>query len=258
MYRKKLIMLLTIFVLAPITVACSNTSTSNNNEQENDMAESNQAENDMAEDNVNENNSPADDDDVSEEEDEQADLALTKLLPYQSGYVWKYDGAIEYGHVMELITIEEAAGKATYIIEGEVDDMSGGESSYDYTLDVTYTVTEDSLIQTVDSEVMMDNVFPELELIRLPLAEGTEWTQTQENVDDEEIELKSYIDAVENDGEQKIYTVIYEDTDGAYYEKRQIKEGVGVLSFEHLYTFEEDSMPMGYEINYDFTGFPDD
>src|SRR5699024_9730531 len=128
MYRKKLIMLLTIFVLAPITVACSNTSTSNNNEQENNMTESNQAENDMAEDNVNENNSSTNnDDDASEEEDEQADLALTKLLPYQSGYVWKYDGAIEYGHVMELITIEEAAEKATYIVEGEVDDMSGGE-----------------------------------------------------------------------------------------------------------------------------------
>src|SRR5699024_8596956 len=52
----------------------------------------------------------------------------------------------------------------------------------------------------------------------------------------------------------------YEDTDSDYYQKRDIKEGVGVLSFEHLYIFEDnddevEDMPIGYEIYYDATGF---
>jgi len=257
MHRKKQLMLVTVICIAISVVACSNPSTPNHSEENKDITENNKVENNTTEDNASENNASANND-TPEETDEQVDLALTKLLPYQSGYVWRYDGAVEYGHKMELIAIEESAEKVTYTVEGEVDDMSAGESPYDYTLDVTYIVTEDSLIQTVDGEVMMDNVFPELELIRLPLVEGTEWMQTQINTDGKEVELKSYMDSVEKDGEQKIYTVVYEDTDSDYYEKRQIKEGVGVLSFEHLYIFEEDSMPMGYEINYEFTGFHDD
>src|SRR5699024_4706144 len=105
-----------------------------------------------------------------------------------------------------------------------------------------------------------DNNFEEIELIQMPLEEGTEWTQTQTNTEGEEVTLESSIEAVKEDGEQKIYTVTYEDTNSDYYQKRGIKEGVGVLSFEHLYIFEDDDdevedMPIGNEIYYDATGF---
>lgn len=194
-------------------------------------------------------------------ENNQEDLELTELLPDKKGYTWKYDGAVEYGHEMELKSIEALGGKAIYTVEGDVEDPSGGESKNDFSLDVTYTVTKDKLMQEVDSEMMMDNNFSQIELIRSPLSEGNKWTQTQINAEGEEITLESAIDSIENDGEQKIYTVIYEDSDSDYYEKREIKEGVGVIAFESLYMNEnnenEDDMPMGYELNYDATGYLD-
>src|SRR5690625_1255253 len=199
-------------------------------------------------------------DEEKTDQDEEAALPLTQLLPYKTGYTWTYNGAVEYGHQMHLKSIDEKADKTIYTVEGDVDDVSGGESGKDYSLDITYTVTSDSLIQEVKSETMMDNNFEEIELIQMPLEEGTEWTQTQTNAEGEEVTFESSIEAVEEDGEQKIYTVTYEDTNSDYYQKREIKEGVGVLSFEHLYTFEDDDdevedMPMGYEIYYDATGF---
>src|SRR5690625_347306 len=107
---------------------------------------------------------------------------------------------------------------------------------------------------------MMNNKFKKIELNKMPIEERTEWTQTQTNTEGEEITLESSIEAVREDGEQKIYTVTYEDTDSDYYQKRDIKEGVGVLSLEHLYIFEDnddevEDMPIGYEIYYDATGF---
>lgn len=160
---------------------------------------------------------------------------------------------------MTLESIEESDDQAIYRVEGEVEDVSGGESPKDFLLDVTYTVTDDTLTQIVDGETMMDNNFPEIELIQAPLSEGNEWTQTKGNAEGKDVTLEIAIDSFEEDGEQKIYTVLYEDTDSDYYEKRKIKEGVGVLSYEYLYIFEEEgneeSMTVGYEINDQATGF---
>ena len=236
MKRKNIIVLLSLFLVIVFITACSNSSEQNDAEHEENQTENS---------------------DTSKQADDPIDLTLTELLPYKKGYVWNYDGAIEYGHEMELQTIEKSNEQSVYTVEGEVEDVSGGESGADYSLHVTYTVTEDSITQDVESDMMMDNVFPQIELIHAPLAEGTEWTQTKENAEGEEVTLESTIEAVENDGDQIIYTVLYEDSDSDYYEKRKIKEGVGVIAFEHLYIYEEDSMPMGYELNYDFTGFPD-
>src|SRR5690625_7624509 len=94
--------------------------------------------------------------------------SLTQLLPYKTGYTWTYNGAVEYGHRMNLKLIDEKADKAIYTVEGEVDDVSGGESGKDYSLDVTYTVTSDTLGQEGESETMMDNIFEEIELIQKP------------------------------------------------------------------------------------------
>src|SRR5699024_7451340 len=121
-------------------------------------------------------------------------------------------------------------------------------------------VTADKLTQNVDSEMMMDNNISEIELIKTPLSEGNEWIQTQKNSDGEEITLESSIDSIENDDGQDIYTVIYEDSDSDYYERREIKEGVGVISFESSDINDDndsEDMPMKYEINYDATGYSD-
>lgn len=247
--NRKIIFVVSIILLMTIIISACGSSSSKNNET------NNHSENQVTDEKDNSDNNSAD---KNENKNDPEDLLLTKLLPYKAGYTWKYNGAVEYGHRMHLKSIEEEKEKAIYTVDGEVEDVSGGESPKDFSLNLTYTVTSDSLIQKVESETMMDNNFSEIELIQTPLAEGTKWTQRQENTEGKDVTLESTIESVRKDGEQKIYTVIYEDTNSNYYQKREIKEGVGVLSFEHLYIFEndkEESMPMGYEIYYDATGF---
>lgn len=253
MNGKRVLTLFTITICLMLITACGN----NNEQNEAAKQDNNQIEKQADEKETNENNEANEE---TTDKDDETVLPLTQLLPYKTGYTWTYNGAVEYGHRMNLKLIDEKADKAIYTVEGEVDDVSGGESGKDYSLDVTYTVTSDTLVQEVESETMMDNNFEEIELIQMPLEEGTEWTQTQTNTEGEEVTLESSIEAVKEDGEQKIYTVTYEDTNSDYYQKRDIKEGVGVLSFEHLYIFEDNNddvedMPIGYEIYYDATGF---
>src|SRR5699024_4736522 len=57
---------------------------------------------------TNENN------EVNEEatdKDDETALPLTQLLPYKTGYTWTYNGAVEYGHRMNLKSIDEKADK---------------------------------------------------------------------------------------------------------------------------------------------------
>src|SRR5699024_7507250 len=160
MNKKNFILLITVFLMAVITSACGSSSNQNN---ETKNASDNK---EINEENNNEN-----------DENDEKELKLTKLLADKKGYIWDYEGSTEYGHSMELEKIEESDKQVDYIVEGEVEDASGGESENDFSLDLTYTVTEDKLIQNIDSEMMMDNNFPEIELIKLPLSEGNEWTQ---------------------------------------------------------------------------------
>src|SRR5699024_3379618 len=231
MNSKRVLTIFTITICLILLTACGN-----NNEQ-----------NEAAKQDNNQIGEEKETNEEATEEDAETELTLTQLLPYKAGYTWTYNGAVEYGHRMHLESIDEKNDKAIYTIEGEVDDVSDGESGKGYLLDVTYTVTNNSVVQTVESETMMDNNFEEIELIQMPLEEGTELTQTQTNAEGEEVTLESSIEGVREDGKQKIYTVTYEDTDSDYYQKRDIKEGVGVLSFEHLYIFEDedeaDNMP---------------
>src|SRR5699024_9514183 len=240
MNKKNFIILITVFLMAVFISACGSSSNQNN-------ATKNASDNEEI--NAENNN-----------ENDEKELKLTKLLPDKKGYIWDYAGSTEYGHSMELEKIEESAKKVDYIVEEEVEDASGGESENDFSLDLTYTVTADKLTQNVDSEMMMDNNISEIELIKTPLSEGNEWIQTQKNSDGEEITLESSIDSIENDDGQDIYTVIYEDSDSDYYERREIKEGVGVISFESSDINDDndsEDMPMKYEINYDATGYSD-
>src|SRR5699024_12406907 len=116
-----------------------------------EKTENNQRDKQADEIETNENNA-----EVADKDDETA-LPLTQLLPYKTGYTWTYNGGVEYGHRMKLKSIDEKADKAIYTVNGEVDDVSGGESGKDYTIDVTYTVTSDTVIQEVESERMMQN-----------------------------------------------------------------------------------------------------
>ncbi|MFO7295541.1 MAG: hypothetical protein C0P72_005915 [Clostridia bacterium] len=180
---------------------------------------------------------------------------IAKLLPSRPDYQWSYHGFAEYGHRMTLEDISKEGNTIVYHIKGEVYDMSGGESGQDLSFSVTYIAKPDVLIQNKAGEAMMDTPFKDLELIRTPLQKGNSWLQETIKEDGETVTLKTTITDVREENGQKIYTVVYEDTRSEYYEKREIKEGVGVLSYEKLYMDPTENFTIGYYIYYPGTGY---
>lgn len=182
---------------------------------------------------------------------------LTGLFPYKENYHWTYDGSVEYGHNMTLKTIEKNKDSVIYKIEGKVDDMSDGESKNDFSFEAEYIINSNTVIQKKKGNMLMDT-FDEMELIRTPLEKETKWTQKVKDKDGNIIELESSIDDVKSEQDKKIYVVTYKDKNSDYYERREIKEGVGVISFEKLYVDPEDkkqNFTMGYGLYYPMTGF---
>lgn len=173
---------------------------------------------------------------------------LRALLPEREDYEWVYNGFAEYGHELELEEIERENGRLVYETEGEVFDMSDGESDRDFSLDVNFIVTSDSLIQEKEGEVMMD-LFDRIVLIQLPLEEGHTWTQTVKGEGEQEIQLECTIEKIEDKDGAKAYTVLYQDQSGPYYERRVITQGIGVTEYTRLY-IEEGEEDENFEISY--------
>lgn len=179
---------------------------------------------------------------------------LKALLPQETGFLWIYSGFAEYGHTMELKAITSDDTAIRYKAGGNVYDPSGGEAPGDFSLQVEYGVTNEALIMRKNAEKMMDN-FVELELIRLPLQEGTKWEQNAEHNNGKSYRLTCTIEKVENQPDGKVYTVLYKDNNSNFYEKRSIQENWGVISFETVWESPEGPVTMGYDLYREASGY---
>ncbi len=171
--------------------------------------------------------------------------ALMSLLPISQGYEWKYSGFAESGHQMELKEIIKSNSATIYKIDGIVDDASGKNKNTRFSM--TYTVKDNSLLQEKSApRTMLESKFNKIELIVTPLESGTTWIQEQTDMSGNIVRLKSEITNVKSENNTKLYYVKYSDENSDYFEKRIIKEGVGVISFEKLYKTNETSTEIGY------------
>ncbi len=180
---------------------------------------------------------------------------LRQMLPVRDGYQWLYHGFAEYGHTMALNRMAAAANDYRYEITGEVHDMSDGESDRDFGLSLVYYLRDGVLVQEKSEAVMLDSDFDTLELLRAPVAVGTVWTQKAKDMAGKERELDCQISAVRDENGVPVYTVLYEDKGSDYYEKREIKERAGVVSFEKLWITAEMATPIGYALYPEGTGY---
>lgn len=177
----------------------------------------------------------------------QADLSLQRLLPSEEGFTWHYFGFAEYVFSMRLDRILHDDASIVYYASGMVEDMSDGESGLDFGIDLDYLVSDSALSVVQTSEVSMDNDFPEMVLVRLPLASGNTWTQTVTNLEGEDIELICEIEEVEQGPPMRV-TVRYSDAAGPFYQLRVFEEGVGVVTFEKLFMSPDGDFEIGYSI----------
>lgn len=187
-------------------------------------------------------------------------IKLAALLPEKEGFTWIYNGFAEYGHKMTLKSIDKKDSNYTYNIDGLVEDISGGEAAKtkDFSLNITYTIEKGSLIQTKRETAMLDSPFDRIELIRTPLLEGTQWEQEVKNRDNKAVTLVCTISEVNNTGGKNIYKVDYKDKNSDYFERREFKEGVGLVLFEKLLVLQDQSFPAGYYLYEEASGYNKD
>lgn len=181
---------------------------------------------------------------------------IKKLLPNQAGYHWVYNGFAEYGHSMDLKTITTGDTETVYTVTGEVFDASGGAAQGDFSLSIDYLVRDGRLMMRQKAPRLMDS-FTELELLRVPLQAQATWEQKALNKkDNKEYQLACTILEVKNEADGKVYVVEYKDKNSNFYEKRWLKENIGIINFETVWNSPEGPVEMGYFLYNEASGYP--
>lgn len=177
-----------------------------------------------------------------------ANAALAEMLPDKEGFTWVYNGFAEYGHRMVLERINRQDGQILYSISGDVEDVSGGESDKDFSIELEYIIKDGVWVQKKREQVMLDSVSDNIQLLKAPLEQGTRWDQKVVAEDGNEIDLACQITEIKEENGKRLVTVLYEDKNGDYFERRTFKEGVGVISLEKLFQSQGESFTVGYTL----------
>lgn len=197
-----------------------------------------------------ENNEP----EITNIQDESNEI-LKNILPVQTGYRWIYNGFAEYGNTMILKEINYEAPDYQYVLEGEVEDMSGGESSADFSVKLQYLIKKGAIVQVKEEQLMMDSIFDNLIIIKAPLEVGNSWSQMAVDKEGNQLEVKGTITKIELENGKKVYDVKYEYGDSGLFELRRIKEGVGTILFQKPFMSDGNTFEMGYSLYEDGSGY---
>lgn len=177
------------------------------------------------------------------------DKILSDLFPQEEGWYWEYKGSADYAHHMHLDKVYEAGSQKVLTVSGEVNNMSNGDAHSDYSLEVTYAIEGDRIVQTKLSDAMMDSEYDKITLIMSPLTVGTSWKETVVDSQGKKIEVQSEIIDVEDHPDGKIYKIIYKETNSDYSEVRKIQEKRGVIDFVKTMKYADQSMEIRYSLS---------
>ncbi len=170
---------------------------------------------------------------------------LANLFPKEL-VMWRYSGSFDYLHQMETISVMDMDNQKVYKINGEVEDLSGGDSGSDYNFSITYTVKDDVVYQNQNGMMLLDSPLNGLILIKEPLQEGNYWTQQITDNQGNILNIESTISKVEGT-DQKMYYVDYHILEEDRYEHRVFKDGMGVVNYNVEMLSEEGDK---YEVSY--------
>ncbi len=173
---------------------------------------------------------------------------LAQLFPDAEGYKWEYYGTSDYGHHMKIDKIYEANSQKVIKVTGEVADLAGSQSEQDFSLEVTYAIESDRVVQTKLSDRMMDSEYDHITLIMSPLLVGTKWHEETVDSQGKRAMINGEIIESEENGEGTIYKVLYTEEKSDYSEVRKIQKGKGVIDFVKTLKYEDQSMEISYHL----------
>lgn len=177
------------------------------------------------------------------------DKSLSELFPQEEGWQWEYTGSANYAHHMHLDKVYEAGSQKVLTLSGEVNNVSSGTTHSDYSLEVTYAIEGDRVVQTKLSDALMDSEYDKVTLIMSPLTLGTSWKETVIDSQGKTVAIQSEIIDVEDHPDGKIYKVVYKEMKSDYSEVRKIQVKQGVIDFVKTMKYADQSLELTYRLN---------
>ncbi len=179
---------------------------------------------------------------------ERVSQQMVDIFPRRIGHEWFYSGFAEYSHRMRLDSIHgntDNTETLVYKVSGMVDDVSDGEASGDFSFELEYIITKDTVIERIIRGEKLPNMFNEMQILKLPLETGAKWEQ-KIDIDGEEMIMIAEVLSAEL--EKEIGTILYKMRysvpmpgmpRGIYTEERAFAKGKGLIYYSR--TLEEES-----------------
>lgn len=190
-----------------------------------------------------------------------------QLLFGETGKTIAYDGYAEYGHLLTLERIDKAEGEDTiYVYRGSMND---GVGDVDETrrFDLTYTLTQDELIETITNHdplrqhedvALLNSIIPNKVVLKGNLKTGSTWEESFEYKGQTYTAINQLTVQTSETGRTQ-YRVdtrvenIPGFVDRTYTETRVFEEGLGLVSFSNIQPL--DFFDSNYQSEYNETEF---
>jgi len=155
---------------------------------------------------------------------------VIKYLP-DFPFEWEYDGFGNYYHSMKIEKIIVLQDSLNYKISGEVVSEKNATNFEDYIFGIRYIVNKYGLRQEKNEKKMMDSKFDSLYLLKFPIIKGNSWREVVVDKDGNVSNIEATITNIDRvDGLKKI-SITYDEKNSKYFEKREILENYGIVSF---------------------------
>lgn len=172
---------------------------------------------------------------------------LASIFPDKEGATATYFGLAEYGHKVTLTSIDKTLSKATFNVDGYIDDARGEDVSK-RKFEVVYTVDKNSITEvvvnndefrTTGKNDRLNSIIPAKIILKLPLKVGTTWEQefTYKNKQYTSVTEISKVTTVNKSSKQYVTITTVKNIEGffnkEYYEERTYETGRGLVTFSN-------------------------
>ena len=156
---------------------------------------------------------------------------LLKLFPNEKTLL-SYNGNGDYYQETYINNIIRKEDKIILDVNGEVKAKNFDELFDDHLFNYKYILDKYGVIQqSYNNNLVLDSKYTKLYILKFPLVEGNFWKETTMDSDGKRYKLKSSIESIKNEDGKTVITVYYDELGSDYYEKRVIKEELGIVEY---------------------------
>ncbi|MGM0378288.1 MAG: hypothetical protein ACQEQE_00965 [Bacillota bacterium] len=156
---------------------------------------------------------------------------LLKLFPNKKTLL-SYSGSGDYYQEVFINDIIRKENKIILDVNGEVKAKNFDELYDDHFFNYKYILDKHGILQqSYNNNLVLDSKYTNLYILKFPLVEGNFWKETTLDSNGNKYKVKSSIESIKTEDGKTIITVYHNEQGSDYYEKRVIKEGLGIVKY---------------------------